>query len=156
MLWLWVRDWILWVANFKFPFSEICVQNQWWHKLLRPSWGLRHWRSEFNYHYDGIATCFSILIFWTLRGKPMRQKALFCWFLFFGGAWIFGGLGAVGWGCKSYLGPAEIASFSSRSFSHLNQISFKSETPLLFFLLIFYYISFDQQSSADILQNRCS
>ena len=31
------------------------------------------------------------------------------------------GSGAVG-GRKSYLGPAEIASFSSRSFSHLNQI----------------------------------
>ena len=42
MLWLWVRDWILWVANFRFPFSEICIQNQWWHKLLRPSWGLQH------------------------------------------------------------------------------------------------------------------
>ena len=40
-----------------------------------------------------------------------------------------GGSGAVGqWGSgavggrKSYLVPAEIASFSSRSFSHLNQI----------------------------------
>ena len=26
------------------------------------------------------------------------------------------------WGRKSYLGPAEIVSFSNRSFSHLNQI----------------------------------
>ena len=41
---------------------------------------------------------------------------------------------AVGWGCKSYLGSAEIVSFSSRSFSHLNQICFKCEIPLLFFL----------------------
>ena len=32
---------------------------------------------------------------------------------------------------------------------------FKCETPLLFFLIIFYYISFDQQWSADVLQNRC-
>ena len=29
MLWLWVRDWILWVANFQFPFYEISVQTQW-------------------------------------------------------------------------------------------------------------------------------
>ena len=35
-------------------------------KILRPSWGLRHLWFEFNYHYDGILTCFSILIFWTL------------------------------------------------------------------------------------------
>ena len=60
--------------------------------------------------------------------------------MFFGGAWIFGGWGAVGWGCKSYLGPAEIVSFSSRTFSNLNQLWFKCET-LLFFLIIFYYIS---------------
>ena len=52
---------------------------------------------------------------------------------------------AVEWGCKSYLGPAEIVSFSSRSFSHLNIIWLKCETPLLFFLLIIYYISFHQQ-----------
>ena len=151
MLWLWVRDWILWVANFRFPFFEICVQNQWWHKLLRPRWVLQHWRFEFNYRHDGILTCFSILILWTLRGKPMGQKALL-----FDGAWIFGGWGAVGWGCNSYLGPAEIVSFSNRSFSNLNPICFKCETPLLYFLIIFYYISFDQQSSANVIQNRCS
>ena len=45
-------------------------------------------------------------------------------------------------------------SFSSRSFSHLNRLWFKCKTPLLFFLIIFYYISFDQQSSADVFQNR--
>ena len=90
------------------------------------------------------------------------------------------------WGRKSYLGPAEIVSFSSRSFSHLNQrrrrLSYRNqsidlwsksvdwflydnglrhervkyETPLLFFLIIFNYIPFDQQSSTDVLQNRCS
>ena len=62
----------------------------------------------------------------------------------------------VEWGRKSYLGLAEIVSFSSRSFSHLNQILFKCETPLLVFVIIFYYIPFDQQSSAAALQNRCS
>ena len=73
--------------------------------------------------------------------------------MFFGGAWISGGWGAVGWGCKCYLGSAEIVSFSSRTFSHLNQIWLKCETLLLFFLIIFYYISFDQQSSEDVLKN---
>ena len=153
VLWLWVRDRILWVANFWFSFYEICVQNQWWHKLLRPSWGLRHWRSEFNYHYDEILTCFSILILLTLCGKPMRQKALFC---FFDSAWIFGGWEVVEWGRKSYVGQAEIVFFSSWSFSHLNQILCKCKTPLLFFVIIFYYTSFNQQSSATVLQNRCS
>ena len=38
-------------------------------------------------------------------------------------------------------------------FPYLNQIWLKCETPLLFFLIIFYYISFDQQSSTDVLQN---
>ena len=48
-----------------------------------------------------------------------------------GDVWIFGGWGVVGWGRKSYLGPAEIVSFSSQSFSHLKQIWFKCEIPLL-------------------------
>ena len=60
--------------------------------------------------------------------------------MFFGGAWIFGGWGVVKWGRMSYLGPVEIVSFSSRSLSRLNQIWFKCETRLLFFLIIFYYI----------------
>ena len=62
VLWLCVQDWILWVANLRFPFYEICVQNQSGHKILRPSWGLRHWQFEFNYRKDRILTCFSILI----------------------------------------------------------------------------------------------
>ena len=76
--------------------------------------------------------------------------------MFFGGAWIFGGWWAVEWVCKSYLGPAEIVSFSRRSFWQLNEVWFTCETLHLFFLIIFYYISIDQQSSADFLQNRCS
>ena len=58
-------------------------------------------------------------------------------------------------GRKYYLGPAEIAPFSSLYFSHLNQILFKVETTLIFVLIIFYYVSFDQTSSADVLQNTC-
>ena len=73
--------------------------------------------------------CFSILILWTLCGKLIRkgrgkgkvQKALFCQFLFFDVALIVGGWGAVGWGRKSYLGPAEFASFSSRDLSWRNK-----------------------------------
>ena len=41
--------------------------------------------------------------------------------MFFGGALIVGGWGVVGWGRKSYLGPAEIASFSSRNLSRSNK-----------------------------------
>ena len=36
VLWLWVRDWILWVANCRFPFYEICVQNNCEIKLWDP------------------------------------------------------------------------------------------------------------------------
>ena len=41
--------------------------------------------------------------------------------MFCGGAWIVGGWGMVGWGRKSFLEPAEIASFSSRNFSRSNK-----------------------------------
>ena len=42
--------------------------------------------------------------------------------MFFGGALIVGGWAVVGYGRKSYLGPAEIASFSSfRDFSWSNK-----------------------------------
>ena len=57
--------------------------------------GLRYWWSEFGYRQDGILTCFSILILWTLCGKPMRGRpeTIFCWLLFFEGALIVGGWG---------------------------------------------------------------
>ena len=94
-----------------------------WHKTLRSSWGLRHWRSEFNYRYDGIIIFFFVLILWNLCGKPIRgrQKALLCYFLFFGGALIVGGLGVVGWDRKSYLKSAEIAYLSNRDFRRSNK-----------------------------------
>ena len=50
-----------------------------------------------------------------------RQKALYFLFLFFDGALIVVEWGVVGWGRKYYLGPAEIASFSSRDFSQSNK-----------------------------------
>ena len=41
--------------------------------------------------------------------------------MFFGVALLVGGWGVVGWGRKSYLGPAEISSFSSRDLSRRNK-----------------------------------
>ena len=54
-------------------------------------------------------------------GGGGRQKVLFCWFLFFDIALLVGGWGFVGWGKKSYLGPAEISPFSSRDLSWRNK-----------------------------------
>ena len=150
-----MQDWILCVANFRFPFYEICVQNQWWHKLLRASWGLRNRLSKFNTVRMEYLRAFQ---YWycelCVENRWGRKHCFvnFCSLTVLGSS-VDGGP----WGdAMFYLGPAEIVSFSSRSFSHLNQIWFKCKTPLLFFLIIFYYISFDQQSSADVLQNRCS
>ena len=53
-----------------------------------------------------------------MRGE---KKALFFLILFCGGGLIVGGWGVVGWGRKSYLGLAEIGSFSSRNFSRSNK-----------------------------------
>ena len=76
---------------------------------MRPSWPSWTLAVQVQLSLGWILTCFSILIFWTLCGKPTRgrQKALFYQSLFFGGAWTVGGWGVVGWGRKSYLGPAE-------------------------------------------------
>ena len=114
VLWLRVRDWIICVVNFQFPLHEVFAQNQWGHKILRSSWGLRHWQSKFNYCYDGILTCFSILILWTNEGEAENMD-LFIFVLWrcLNRRWMRVG----GCGRKSYLGPAEITSFSSRDFS---------------------------------------
>ena len=60
---------------------------------------------------------------WTLCGKSMmgRRKALFWYFLFFGGALIIGGWGVVGLGGESCLDKVKIASFSNRDFSRINK-----------------------------------
>ena len=57
----------------------------------------------------------------TDEGKA--ESIVFCFF-FFGSVLIVGGWRVVGWVRKSYLGPAEIASFSSRDFSR----SYKHDT----------------------------
>ena len=57
-----------------------------------------------------------------MREEGRGQKALFCQFLFFGIALLVSGWGGCGLGsCGSYLGPAEISSFSSRDLSRLNK-----------------------------------
>ena len=55
----------------------------------------------------------------TVEGGGRGRKASFCYFLLFGVALIVGGWEVVG--RKSYLGPAEIASFSSRDLSRRNK-----------------------------------
>ena len=155
-MWLWVRNWILWVAHFRFPFSEICVQNQWWYKLLRSSWGLRHWPSKFNNVMMEYLHAFQYWYCELCLENRWDRKHCFVNFCSLAVLEFSVDKAWWEWGRKSYLGPAEIVSFSNRSFSHLNQIWFKCETRLLFFLIIFYNVSFDQQSPADVLQNRCS
>ena len=84
--------WYPWGANL---LRNLCSKAVDIKKICNPSWGLRYWRSEFNYRWDIIIICFSILMLWTLCGKPMRgwQEALFYWFFFFWDALIVGGWG---------------------------------------------------------------
>ena len=72
---------------------------------------------------DGILICFSWKTFvWkTGLGLGVVGKGEESFVLFFSGALIVIGRGLVGWGRKSYLGPAKIASFSSRDFSQSNK-----------------------------------
>ena len=92
-------------------------------KFWDPGWGFSHRQSEFNCHYDGILTCFSILILWNLCEKPMsgRQKALFYYFLSFGGTLIAGGWGACGVGQKVLFRASWNGIFSSWDFSRSNK-----------------------------------
>ena len=60
-------------------------------------------------------------------GKPTRGEgwrgvaSIVLLILFFGVALLVGGWGVVGWCRKSYLGPAEISSFSSWDLGHRNK-----------------------------------
>ena len=66
---------------------------------------------------------FEILAEDSSTGAPssftVRMEYLFA-FLLFGVTLLVGGCGVVGWGRKSYLGPAEI-SFSSRDLNRRNK-----------------------------------
>ena len=50
-----------------------------------------------------------------------KAESIVLLILFFGSALIVGGWGVVRWDRKSYLGPAEIESFSSRDLSRSNK-----------------------------------
>ena len=84
----------------------------------------------------------------TFCGEPMRergegrgQKSLFCQFLFFGVALIAGGWGVVCWWRKSFLGPAEITSLSSRDLSRCNKHdSFWLVVSIGYFYILFLWV----------------
>ena len=106
------------VSQFWFPFYEICVQNQ----------GILVEDSNTGTPGSITASMEYLLAFQFWYCKLCvenrwdgRQMALFYYLLFFGGALFVGGWGVVRWGRKSYLGPAEIASFFSRDFSRRNK-----------------------------------
>ena len=68
--------------------------------------------------------------------------------MFFGVAFLVGGSGVVGWGRKSYLGPAEISSFSSRDLSSLNKHhSFWLVVSTGYFYILFLYAIVDSDFS---------
>ena len=60
--------------------------------------------------------------------------------MFFGGAFIVGGWGVVGWGRKSYLEPAGITSFSSQDFSRNNKhVTFGNLVSTGYFYVLFLW-----------------
>ena len=80
------------------------------------------------------------------RGEGVGQKELFCWFLSFGIALIVGGWGVVGWGRKSYFGPAEITSFFSWELSRRNKRDsfwFVVSTGYFYFLFLWVIVVSD-------------
>ena len=102
-------------SQFWFPFYLICVQNQWGHKLwtqLRtPKLAvgvqlLLGWNTYLLFNTDILN-----LVQKTNEGgvKSIVLLIFLLWFVF--------GWGVVRWRRKPYLGPAEIASFSTWDFS---------------------------------------
>ena len=91
-------------------------------KLLRPSWELRLWQSEFDYRWDGICICFSILVLWLCVKNQLGRGRKHC-FVDFCSLTVLESSVDVGAGVgqKSYFGTAEIASFSSQDFRWSNR-----------------------------------
>ena len=91
-------------------------------KLLRPSWELRLWQSEFDYRWDGICICFSILVLWLCVKNQLGRGRKHC-FVDFCSLTVLESSVDVGGGVgqKSYFGTAEIASFSSQDFRWSNR-----------------------------------
>ena len=74
--------------QFLFSFYEIFVQNQ---------WGMTFW-DQIEDSNTSVMSSVTVRMEYLLAfqywycGKPMRgRQKTFCWFLFFGGAWIVGG-----------------------------------------------------------------
>ena len=75
-----------------------------------------------------------------MRVKGGGRRLFFLKFLFFGVALLVVGWGAVGWGRKSCLGPAEISSFSSRDLSrHNKHDSFWLVVSTVYFYILFFW-----------------
>ena len=76
----------LWIANFRFFFYEIYVQNQWGHKTLKFKWMTSTLMVQVRFPLVRIKYVFAFQIWYCelCVKKPMRgrQKALF-WFLLF-------------------------------------------------------------------------
>ena len=70
------------------------------------------WLLDFQYWYRELCA--------ENRWGRSRGRIVLLIFVF-GGAWIVHGWVVVGWGRKSYLGAAEIASFSCRDFNRSNK-----------------------------------
>ena len=95
------------------------------HNILRPSWELQHWLSEFNYGLDGILYLL-VFQYWhcelCVENRWRRgRKHCFVNFCFLEVLESLMDEGWWGWGRKSLLGAAKIASFSRRNFSWSNK-----------------------------------
>ena len=112
-------SWRAQTESYEYPcdshFMKFVLRISGSHKILKLSWGLRHWQSEFNYHEDWILISFSVktdkgevestvllifVLWWcfnrkSMKGSTARQKVLFR--------------------------AAEIACFSSRDFGRSNK-----------------------------------
>ena len=137
------------MANYRFPFYEICVKNQWaikfWDSVVRVQLPLG-WRTYFLFNTDIVNFVWKsdegetegivllILVFWRCLNRQ----------------WIR----VVSRGRKSYLGAAEIASFSSRDFSRSSKYgTFWLVTTGYFYVLFLWTIAASDFCLLEIYKN---
>ena len=111
--------------QFLIPVSWNLCSESVGHNILRPSWELQHWLSEFNYRLDGILYLL-VFQYWhcelCVENRWRRgRKHCFVNFCFLEVLESLMDEGWWGWGRKSLLGAAKIASFSRRNFSWSNK-----------------------------------
>ena len=114
---------MLWLTNFRFPFYQICVQNPWQHKISLvedfntggPSSFAVRMEYLFAFQFCYCECCVESR--WEREGGGAESIILLIFVLWhcFNHRWV------VRWGRKSYLGPAEIASFPIRDLSWHNK-----------------------------------